>query len=75
MFDEYPTDANLKMINDIVMFNQTSIVEPDCEGTPEQTLLSGIINAFDTANEIDDMTDDRFIAMCFYDYNNMGYGR
>ena len=75
MFDSNPTDANRKMIDDIVLFDQTSIVEPDSEGTPEQALLSGIINAQDTANESEDMTDDLFIKMCFEHYDNMGYSR
>lgn len=75
MFDSNPTDANRKIIDDILLFDQASIVEPDSEGTPEQALLSGIINAQDTASESDDMTDDKFIEMCFEHYENMGYGR
>lgn len=75
MFDSNPTDANRKMIDDIMLFDQTSIVEPDPEGTPEQALLSGIINAQDTASESEGMTDERFIAMCFEHYDNMGYSK
>ena len=45
MFNENTTDANRKTIDDLMFFDRTSIVEPDTNGTPEQALLSGIINS------------------------------
>jgi hypothetical protein len=73
MFDQYPTDANRKTIESIILFNKTSIVEPDSEGTPEQALLSGIINADDAFGDGFQMTDDLYIQQCFFHYDNMGY--
>ena len=75
MFNENTTDANRKTIDDLTFFDQTSVVEPDCEGTPEQALLSGVINANDMIGDGVEMTDELYIQACFYNYVNMGHAR
>jgi len=75
MFNEFTTDANRKIIDDLMHFDSISIVEPDEQGTPEQALLSGIINANDMIEGGAEMTDELYISTCFDAYDNMGYGR
>jgi len=58
-----------------MFFDRTSIVEPDTNGTPEQALLSGIINANDMIGDGVEMTDELYIQSCFEAYVNMGYAR
>lgn len=49
-------------------------VEPDCEGDPDQALLAGLINAWDTEHDRKSpMPEDEFVVMAYYDFENMGY--
>ena len=49
-------------------------IEPDCEGSPEQTLMSGWINAMDCQDELKgDISDKDFLDYCYSEYRNMGY--
>ena len=75
MFNEFTSDANRKIIDDLMHFYSISIVEPNEEGTPEQALLSGIINANDMVEDGVKMTDELYISTCFDAYDNMGYSR
>jgi len=75
MFNENTTEANRKTIDDLMFFDRTSIVEPDVNGTPEQALLSGIINANDMIGDGVEMTDELYIQACFEAYVNMGHAR
>lgn len=45
----------------------------DCEGTPEQALMAGWVNAMDVDEARRGISDDEFVTLAYSFHDNMGY--
>jgi hypothetical protein len=50
-----------------------ALTEANCEGTPDEALISGWVNAMDMVDEGLIHTDEEFVNFAYSEFDNMGY--